>query len=226
MAIRYRLLLAALLAFGISPSIARADPIALTSGSLNIAWDDPSSFRVFGAGFELSGLFVGVTSSPQQTCFAGCLPGAVVNLSAVAGDPFSLGTGMTAVLNGVALTDPLQPSTWLSLTGSFVFDAGNIVLPPLTPVGTGPVVTTAPFTFRGQVSGASRADPLTSVLNVDLTGQGTASFRVSPQANGTFGTPEVTYLFQDVSPVPEPGTMVLFVSGAAGLLWGRRRATG
>jgi len=225
MAIRYRLLLATLLVFGISPSVARADPIAVTSGSLNIAWDDPSSFRVFGAGFELSGLFVGVTSSPQRTCFAGCLPGTMVNLSAVAGDPFSLGTGMTAILNGVPLTDPFQPQTWLSLTGSFVFDAGDIVLPPLTPLGTGPIRVTAPFVFHGQVSGASRADPLTTILNVELTGRGTAQFRANPQPNGTFGTPEATYFFEEVSPVPEPGTIVLFVTGAAGLLAGRRRTT-
>jgi len=223
---RYRLLVAALLVFGISPSVVRADPIALTSGSLNVAWDDPSNFRVFGAGFELSGLFVGVTSSPQRTCALGCLPGTVVNLSALAGDPFSLGTGMTAILNGVPLTDPFQPQTWLALTGSFVFDAGDIVLPPLPAVGTGLVVTTSPFTFRGQVSGASRADPLTTILNVELIGQGTAQFRANPQLNGTFGTPEATYFFEEVSPVPEPGTIVLFVTGASGMLLRRRRATG
>jgi hypothetical protein len=224
MAIRYRLLIAALLVFGISPSIARADPIALTSGNLNIAWDDPSSFRVFGPGFELSGLFVGVTNSPQRTCALGCLPGTVVNLSALAGDPFRLGTGMTAILNGVPLTDPLQPQTWLSLTGSFVFDAGDIVLPPLTPLGTGPIRVTAPFIFHGQVSGARSADPLTTILSVDLTGQGTVQFRANPQLNGTFGTPEATYFFEEVSPVPEPGTILLVATGVAGVLSRRRRA--
>jgi hypothetical protein len=224
MAIPYRLLVAALLVLSIPPSAARADPIALTAGSLNIAWDDPSSFRVFGAGFELSGLFVGVTSSPQRTCFAGCLPGTVLNLSAVAGDPFGLGTATTAVVNGFDLTDPFQPQTWLSLTGSFVFDAGNVVLPALTPVGTGPIMSTAPFTFRGQVSGASRADPLTTVLNVELTGQGTATFRANPQLNGTFGTPEVTYTFEELSPVPEPGTILLVTTGVAGVVLRRRRS--
>jgi hypothetical protein len=66
-------------------SSARADTIPVTSGALTIAWD-PSSFVLFGpGGFALSGLFIRITSSPQDTCFAGCAPGQVINLSSVAG---------------------------------------------------------------------------------------------------------------------------------------------
>jgi len=227
MAMRYRLLIAALLVFGISASSARADPVTVRSGSFTVAFDDPSSFNISGDGLVLSGLFVRIASSPQQQCLPGCLPGATINLSAVAGGPSagSLGQSFTAVLDGVPLTVPNQPDTWLNLTGDFVFTAGDIVLPPLTPVGSGAVMSPAPFTFEGQVSGFRRGDPSTSIFALDLTGQGTASFRVVSSPNGTFVAPEVTYRFEDVAPVPEPGTMMLFLTGAAGLILRRRAPT-
>lgn len=58
MAMRYRLLIAALLVFSISASAAWADPVTIRSGSLTVAWDDPSSFNITGDGLVLSGLFV------------------------------------------------------------------------------------------------------------------------------------------------------------------------
>src|SRR5215210_5045478 len=111
MAIRYRVLITALLVFGISGSAARADPVTIRSGSFVVAWDDPSSFTISGDGLVLSGLFVRIPSSPQQACFIGCLPGTTVNLSAVAGGPFelSLGESHIAFLNGVPLTVPNEP---------------------------------------------------------------------------------------------------------------------
>ncbi len=84
-------------------SVAGADPVTVTSGRFDVVWDDPSGFAFFGPGFELSAGFARVSSVAQQTCFAGCTPGTKVNLSATAGgaSPFSLGTSMSAVINGV-----------------------------------------------------------------------------------------------------------------------------
>jgi hypothetical protein len=127
--------MAALLSAATVPS-ADAEPITVTSGQLGVAWDDPNFFAFFGPdGFALRGLFFGA-SSPQQTCFTGCLPGTIVNLSAVAGGGgpgFTVGLSTQAIVNGVDwIGEP--GNDFLSLAGTLRFDAPDVVLPPLTDV--------------------------------------------------------------------------------------------
>jgi hypothetical protein len=214
------------LLLGIFP--ARADTITVTSGGLNIAWDDASSFAIFGSdGFALSGLFIRVPSSPQQTCFSGCTPGTTVNLSSVAGGApgFTLGLAMTATIGGVVLANPADHETWLNLAGTFLFNAPNVVLPPFASEELGRIGLSAPFTFQGQVAGFAPDDTEGEVplFQVDLIGQGTALFSLSAfPPGGTYRFPEVSYTFHDAAPIPEPASMVLFGTAVAGLLFRRR----
>ena len=233
MATRLRILCTACLLFGICVAPARGEPITVTSGQMTLPWDDPSHFSLVAAnGLAFSGLFVRVPVSPQGACFTGCVPGTVVNMSSIAGGGtgFTLGTALTASLNGVSLIGPDRPGSLLELAGTFLFDAGDVVIPPAAPVGSGRVELLAPFLFQGQAAGFRRDDLAGAPLfDVRLQGQGTARLRIAPRADGTFGTPEVNYTFESLDPVPEPTTMLLVGTGAAGMLlrrWRKHRLTG
>jgi hypothetical protein len=221
MACRLPILVCAGFLFSISAaSSARADTIPVTSGALRVAWDDPSSFVLFGPnGFALSGLFIRIPSSPQDTCFGGCTPGQVINLSSVAGggSGLTLGQSSTANVNGVEFATPDQPDSWLGLTGMFQFDSSDVIAPPL-PGTFDRIFLTAPFVFQGQVAGFARHDSEAQMpfFQVDLAGRGSARLGLSPLEDGTYRSPQATYTFEDLNPVPEPTA-----TRAAG--WGTRR---
>lgn len=226
----FRLPILVLLGFFFSipaASPARADTISVTSGALTIAWDDPSSFELFGpGGFALSGLFIRIPSSPQDTCFAGCTPGQVINLSSVAGggSGLTLGQSFTANVNGVEFARPDQPDSWLGLTGRFQFDSSNVVAPPLS--GTfDRIFLTAPFGFQGQVAGFAHDDSeaQTPLFQLDLAGRGTARLGLSPLEDGTYRFPEAAYTFETLDPVPEPTAILLLGTGLARVMFLRRR---
>jgi hypothetical protein len=225
---RRRLPILTLAGLLLSTFTARADTITVTSGGLNVVWDDASSFAFFGSdGFALSGLFIHVPSSPQQTCFAGCTPGATVSLSSVAGGSpgFTLGLAMTATVGGVVLANPAQHETWLNLAGTFLFDAPDVIIPPFASDEFVRIALSAPFTFDGQVAGFAPGDTEDDVplFQLDLTGQGTALLSLSAfPPGGTYRFPEVSYTFHDAAPIPEPTSMVLFGTAVAGLLLRRR----
>jgi hypothetical protein len=208
-------------------SPAWADPIVVTSGNLNVAWDDPSSFEVVGAdGFDVAGLFIFVRS-PQDLCFRGCPPGTRVNMSALAGsgsdiihNDFSLGLATRATVNGVDYVPPAERSQ-VYLSGTLRFDAPDVVLPPFTGQMFETIHLAAPFEFQGQVAGFL-LDSLVPLFQVTLNGRGTAILNMGHTNPANYTEPSVIYTFDAPAATPEPTTFVLFGTSLAGWLLRRR----
>jgi hypothetical protein len=207
-----------------------ADPIEVTSGQMHVAWDDASSFALFGAeDFALTGLFVRVESSPQRACFSGCAPGTIVDLRGVVGGGagFTLGQSLTAHVNGVVYARQDQHESWLNLVGTLVFDAPTAVVPPMDGQTSGRIAVGAPFVFEGRVAGFARGDEHASepIFDIVLRGQGIAELELTRSAEGVYRFPEATYTFTAPDPIPEPATLMLFGSGVAMLHLRRTRRT-
>lgn len=204
-----------------------AEPLVVTSGFLYIPWDDPTSLEFFGAdGSALQALFIGVTSSPQRTCFVGCAPGTAVDLGAEAGGPspftpFTLGTLTAANVDGFQWSSGFSQDS-PRLAGSLHFEAPTIVLPPFDQIDNPfSAVFTAPFTFTGEVAGFAPDDLSlsTPLFRLTLTGRGTTT-AIFDLFGGVYGAPEITYTFAAASSpdvVPEPATIVLVGTVLAGI---------
>jgi len=236
-----------IVAFAIAFSVAavstvRADPLTVTSGELQFGRGGADAYFPFplvGAdGFLLQANGVPIALVSPSLCPSGCRPGAMVNLSLLAGaasgrrpeEFFSLPPAFTlgvvphgAVVNGTVFGTPgssdfLNP---LGLAGSLRFDAASFVLPSSQPFEN-PNAFGAPFVFTGNVTGFAIADvdARTPLFNVDLVGQGTAFIDFeSGLQDGVFQEPVVRYFFAaPPAATPEPMTLGLLASGLVGLI--------
>ena len=194
-----------LVALGLTPARALADPVTLTGGNVFYHVDDPLFVTLPGIGADIT---VGTSVSPS---WAGSfMPGDTVNTS-VSEDFATLGAEGSFMYQGTTyqVTD----------MGSFTINSGDITVPTIPLVGFERVFT--PFTFTGTLTGVSSGGLTTSL---ELSGGGTAAFLFSQVPGGSPQFFSASYGFEDAAAIPEPGTLLLVGAAAAGVVARRRRA--
>jgi hypothetical protein len=210
-----------------SPTVARADPIVISSGVIigNAAVSE-LIMNVQGPGFSFVsgpfGLFLPNIGSCTPCVDDDFVPSAVVNLGATLpfiGLGFDIGSG-TGVIEGVT-----YPQVWVG------FDSGTITTPTATLTELGESFVDVPFSLNTLMHGYL-GDPVQGnverVFTVELTGSGRASAsfigladEASPIGRTYSLGSLMRYEFVQPQPVPEPGTLFL-VGGAVAALAARR----
>ena len=198
-----------------SPGRSAAEPIPITAGALQMEAIGGTLTLIGGDRFTFMGgvSVTGGVFGPRNSCLP-CAPGVPISLAAL-----WLGNDLrgTATLDGVTYTG-VGGLAADRATGIVEF-SGSAVAPPLEGL-TATVV--APFLFEGQFffPGSSGAPGFSEFL----IGGGTATV-------GLFRSVETIpwfyrsalYEFEEVDPIPEPGTMLLAGTALAGAALRRRR---
>ena len=212
---------AACVALGVilSSGVAHADPIRIvTAGSVYTGNYD--------TGFGLSGAnFTFMTShwlEPLVNC-GPCTPGAALDLSATL--PVRDWEAGRATVDGTTYDS-------VFFDGSFTFDADSMFVPDMPPGQSGPDAQgltrlSTTFTFTGTLAGFADAGRTgTPLFSTDLAGGGVvrAAFSNYPPESGIHVL-QLDYHFEDVAATPEPGSLLLFGTGAAWMAarWRKRR---
>ena len=194
------------------PSLASADPIAITAGTL-VASDlvarldaRANDFRMIAVGEFTGGIF-----TPWSQCLTGCAPGSPIDLfGRWSGSDFE---GSVTINGG---TFPLGISTSENYSTE-VFFMGSVLAPAFDGRTTAEV--SAPFSFSARLF-----PPQGDGQTRDLVGRGTATLeltRTLESAGWVFN--QAVYTFEPFTPVPEPGTMTLIGLGLAGMICRQRR---
>ena len=190
-----------------------ADPVrVISSGNVyQLVEDGETGFTFAGSGFRFNGE---VSSRPASTC-GPCIPGAAFDLSATM-TPRLFPPG-TATIDG-------RTYDAVFFSGTFNFDAGSVTVPEV-PMGGSGVYPVAPFSFDGTLAGYADASLTgTPLFSTALAGGGMASLGFF-NYSGSMSADGFSYTFEDTAPVPEPGSLLLFGSGAAWIAsrWRSRR---
>jgi hypothetical protein len=207
--------LAVVLLFGGSSA---ADPLTVTSGVINFT-DEPGGFDIAGKDFDLDfGRFPKVVSGTFwfDHCHSGCPLESTVDFGTTTytfSDDFQ---GPGGSVNGVSYPQ-------LFRTGEVTFSGPVIAIPPTLPETFARLE--GPFRFQGTVSLFTEPSGALPMFSGELTGHGTARAFAGSDGSGAAIVEDLDYIFG--SPVPEPPTIVMLVSGLIGgaaRLRRRRRA--
>ena len=188
-----------------------ADPVRIvTSGNIyQLVEDGETGASFFGSGFALTGAEVDILSA--DPCFP-CTPGRTLDLSAT--------IHLSAFPPGSATVDG---STYAEVFfgGTLDIDAGSVIVPDVPVGGPYPQLGTA-FTFTGTLQGFAdvtrTGTPLFSLL-VAGSGRTSLGFFNYPTQNG-ITTDGRQFEFEQAAATPEPGSLLLFATGAG---WIARR---
>lgn len=203
----------------LSSSVAFADPVRIVTGGNVDTGNYDTGFNLAGANFSL---VAGQGLEPLVNCQP-CTPGTALNLS-----------GTLNVSDWPAGRATVDGHTYDSVfySGTFTFDAGSVIVPAMAPGQSGPdsqglsrAFTT--FTFTGTLAAFANASLTgTPLFSTALIGGGTAraSFSNYPSESG-IRVVQLDYQFDDAAPTPEPGSLLLFGTGAAWVAarWRKRR---
>ena len=205
------------------PSLASADPVTITTGTIVYTRSGPTSFSISGSGFNTTGLtpilnsFVSLNSNgPIAFGATGSTGGSVDSQDGDISTSLPITVGGTAFSPTSALlilrfssqsfVAPLQPSSGFVVVAPFTITSGLIEGYPGFILGDGVPLFSAPLSGSG-----------VTIL----------SFVLPP--NGVFQLQSQTFVFGQtvsgvsVQSVPEPATLLLLGAGLVGLGIRRKR---
>ncbi len=192
---------------------AAAEPVTLTSGGIFYSRQNQAEIQAVSlTGINIRGEFGNEGSEswdPDHACF-GCTPGTRISLSqseSFSNNSDTIGAGGSVRMDGV--------DYWFDSL-SFRINGPHFAIPDTSDFGGG-TMDAGHFVFHGMITGTSDAG-VTRTFR--LHGKGRVSIFFSNNdwfsTNYKFGAPTA-------AAVPEPGTMLLFGSGAVAALLRRRR---
>lgn len=192
----------------------------LVLGTAGAAWADQFTITTGTASGDDSGGSMSIAGTSFQFSLSGESTGEVSSLGSVfcphPCDPESV--TFTALLSGFLGSGSAQigDTTYSNVDfhGFLDFDGGATTI---TRASDGTGVVEGVFAFSGLFNGFLGG---TQLFSHTVSGQGTASLRFLA-GNANQGV-SMTFS-EDAAPVPEPASMLLLATGAAGIAWRRRR---
>jgi hypothetical protein len=192
---------------------AAAEPVNILGGTIYYSRQNQATFNLTLLDGWMSGEFGDNGSeswTPSHACF-GCTPGSTIDPSVSESMPLSDDISAGGILN-------YRGVDYFISNLSFTIDSDPVRLPAsFNTEGVG-MSSVAQFVLHGLVQGWT--DDHFSGQGLSLLGYGKAQITVLGDGNW-YAT---TFRFEDPAAVPEPGTLLLFATGAAGAFarWRRR----